>query len=123
MASGIPVDCRSTSCKEQMRHSRLDPGSGLDVHSHDAVIRIRRTEKEFLAVCAPARLAAPIFRDLDLLLSARKGDHVDLKRSSGLVGGVSEPFPVIGKLRFILVIGPLHYRKWFLVAKRRQNPD
>src|SRR5215831_11742269 len=101
MTCGIPVDCRVRSRKKQMRHRSLDSGFWLDVHSHDAVIW--RTEKKFLAVCAPAGLAAAILGDLDLLLSARKGDQEDLKHSCGFVGGVSKPFPVIGKLRFILV--------------------
>src|SRR6516164_7764639 len=121
MTRRISIDCRGKACKEQMRHSRLDLRSWLDVYSHDPIIR--RAEEELFTVRAPARLAAAILRDLDLLLSARKRNQEDLEHSSGLVGRVSEPFPVIRKLRFILVIRSLHNRKWFLVAKRRKNPD
>src|SRR5262245_50635723 len=100
MTRRIAIGCRVKCCKEQMRHPRLDPGPWLDVHSHDAIIR--RAEKELFTVRAPPRLAAAILRDLNLLLAAWKGNQEDLEHSSRLIGGISEPFPVIGKLRLIL---------------------
>src|SRR5690242_10426924 len=83
---------------------------------------IQRPVQQLFSVHPPSRLTAAVARDLQLLIRGWKRHDVYLE-GSRLVGGIGQPFAVVGKLRLVLLKTSLHDGQRLLVSELRQGVD